>query len=41
MEAFARWLRQGGEEFSLERDLRVMRLIDRAYTSCRHAGGVL
>lgn len=35
MGAFARWLRQGGEEFSLERDLHVMRLLDRAYASCR------
>jgi predicted dehydrogenase len=35
MEAFAAWLREGGDGFSLERDLRVMRLIEQAYASCR------
>lgn len=31
MAAFARWLREGGDAFSLERDLHGMRLLDRAY----------
>jgi 1,5-anhydro-D-fructose reductase (1,5-anhydro-D-mannitol-forming) len=35
MDAFARWLREGDNAFSLERDLRTMRLIERAYASCR------
>lgn len=37
MAAFARWLRTGGDAFSLERDLHTMRLLDRAYASCRRA----
>jgi len=35
MAAFAHWLREGGDAFDLERDLHVMRLLDRAYASCR------
>ncbi|TCZ64943.1 Gfo/Idh/MocA family protein [Roseicella aquatilis] len=31
MAGFARWLREGGEAFSLARDLHTMRLLDRAY----------
>jgi 1,5-anhydro-D-fructose reductase (1,5-anhydro-D-mannitol-forming) len=37
MAAFARWLREGGDAFSLERDLHTMRLLHRAYASCRRA----
>lgn len=35
MAAFARWLRAGGDAFSLERDIHTMRLLHQAYQSCR------
>ena len=35
MAAFARWLRRGGDMFSLDRDLHTMRLLDKAYATCR------
>jgi len=35
MAAFARWLREGGNAFDLERDIALMRLLDGACHSCR------